>query len=193
MRTSASLSAIGRRVISWNRVPTLDTSRQMSMTRCCMITTAAASAVLEGRARSGWRASAASSGCGVERGLDDGDDDLVLVGEDPEDRALGDAGRLGDLAGRDPVAVLEQQRQRRPRRSSTAARRAAAPSPVVVFVAVLRPAHRGPSYLSEPSLIQLKAPLRYGQVVVVTGRWSFAARSVVCFLVSPGAPEAVAE
>ena len=49
---------------------------------------------------------------GVERGLDDRDDDLVLVGEDPEDRALGDPGGLGDLPARDPVAVLEQQRQR---------------------------------------------------------------------------------
>ena len=33
-----------------------------------------------------------------------------LVGEDPEDRALGDAGGLGDLLGGHAAAVLEQQR-----------------------------------------------------------------------------------
>ena len=49
----------------------------------------------------------------VEGGLDRGHDDLVLVGEDPEDRALGDPGRLGDLAGGQPVAELGQQRDRR--------------------------------------------------------------------------------
>ena len=41
--------------------------------------------------------------------LDDGGDQLVLVGEDAEDRALGDAGGLGDLARGDHLAVLEQQ------------------------------------------------------------------------------------
>ena len=63
MPTSASLSVIGRRVISWKRVPTLDTRRQMSITRCWMITTAAASA--SSKARPGGMAeSAASSGSG---------------------------------------------------------------------------------------------------------------------------------
>ena len=49
----------------------------------------------------------------VERGVDDGLDQGLLVGEDPEDRAFGDAGGLRDLAGRDRGAVREQQRERR--------------------------------------------------------------------------------
>ena len=35
---------------------------------------------------------------------------LVLVGEDPEDRALGDARRAGDLLRRDRLPVLGEQR-----------------------------------------------------------------------------------
>ena len=62
-RTSASLSVIGRRVISWKRVPTLDISRQMSMTRCWMITTAAARPASNVRS-AGIADSAASSGSG---------------------------------------------------------------------------------------------------------------------------------
>ena len=50
-------------------------------------------------------------GTGVERRLRGRADQRVLVGEDPEDRALGDAGRLGDLAGRDLGTVLADQRQ----------------------------------------------------------------------------------
>lgn len=50
---------------------------------------------------------------GIERGFDDRDDDLVLVGERPEDGAFGDAGGLRDLAARDPITVLEEQWQRR--------------------------------------------------------------------------------
>ena len=53
----------------------------------------------------------ASSGAGSSAASIDGGDQRVLVGEDPEDRALGDAGRLGDLAGGDHLAVLEQQRE----------------------------------------------------------------------------------
>ena len=49
---------------------------------------------------------------GVERRVDDGRDQRLLVGEDAEDRALGDAGRLGDLAGGERGAVGEQQRER---------------------------------------------------------------------------------
>ena len=52
-------------------------------------------------------------GLGVEGGFDDRRDEALLVGEDPEDRALGDPGRFGDLAGRDGRAVHQQQRQRR--------------------------------------------------------------------------------
>ena len=48
---------------------------------------------------------------GVGGVVDDGRDELVLVGEDAEDGALGDARGLGDLAGRDHLAVLEEQRQ----------------------------------------------------------------------------------
>jgi hypothetical protein len=47
---------------------------------------------------------------GIEGRLDDGGDDLVLVGEGPEDRAFGDLGGFRDLAARDPVAELEQER-----------------------------------------------------------------------------------
>ncbi len=50
---------------------------------------------------------------GVEGGFDHRRDEALLVGEDPEDRALGDPGRFGDLAGRDGRAVHQQQRQRR--------------------------------------------------------------------------------
>ena len=39
----------------------------------------------------------------------DGVQQRVLVGEDPEDRALGDAGRLGDHLGGEGVTVLEEQ------------------------------------------------------------------------------------
>jgi len=49
-------------------------------------------------------------GLGLEGVLQDGVDQGVLVGEDPEDRALGDAGRLRDLAGADLAPVLDQQR-----------------------------------------------------------------------------------
>ena len=49
---------------------------------------------------------------GVERRLDHGLDQRLLVREDPEDRALGDAGGLGDLAGGDRGAVGEDQGQR---------------------------------------------------------------------------------
>ena len=111
MRTSASLSAIGRRVISWKRVPTLDISRQMSMTRCWRITTAATSRS-SNASPAGIVGQRGFERRRVERGLDHRGDQLVLVGEDPEDRALGDPGRLGDLPGGDPIAVLEQQRQR---------------------------------------------------------------------------------
>ena len=50
-------------------------------------------------------------GRGVERGLDDRVEQRGLVVEDPEDRALGDAGRLGDLPGGDRRALLEEQRE----------------------------------------------------------------------------------
>ena len=46
----------------------------------------------------------------VERLVDAGVDDLVLAVEDPEDRALGDARRLGDLLGADGAALVPQQR-----------------------------------------------------------------------------------
>ena len=45
----------------------------------------------------------------VEGRLDDGLDQGLLVGEDPEDRALGDAGGLGDLAGGDRRPVGQEQ------------------------------------------------------------------------------------
>ena len=61
--TSASLSVTGRRVISWKRVPTLDTRRQMSMTRCWMSTTAAARPSSNATS-AGIPARAASSGAG---------------------------------------------------------------------------------------------------------------------------------
>ena len=48
----------------------------------------------------------------VEGGVDDRVDELVLVGEDPEDRALGDAGGLGDLTRGDGAALLEEQGER---------------------------------------------------------------------------------
>ena len=46
---------------------------------------------------------------GVEGGLDGGVDQRLLVGEDPEDGALGDAGGLGDLAGGDVDALGQQE------------------------------------------------------------------------------------
>ena len=50
-------------------------------------------------------------GRGVEGGLDDRVEEGGLVVEDAEDRALGDAGRLRDLAGGDRRALLEEQGQ----------------------------------------------------------------------------------
>ncbi len=40
-------------------------------------------------------------------------DEALLVGEDPEDRSLGDPGGLGDLARRDRGAMGEQEGKRR--------------------------------------------------------------------------------
>lgn len=45
----------------------------------------------------------------VERGLEGGVEQFVLVGEDPEDRALGDACGTGDLFGGDRLTVLGEQ------------------------------------------------------------------------------------
>ena len=49
----------------------------------------------------------------VERGIDHRRDQALLVREDPEDRAFGDARRFRDLPGRDRGAVRQQQRERR--------------------------------------------------------------------------------
>ena len=49
---------------------------------------------------------------GIEGSLDGGLDERLLVREDAEDRALGDAGRLGDLARGDAAAVRDEQRER---------------------------------------------------------------------------------
>ena len=49
---------------------------------------------------------------GVQDAGDDRVDHRVLVREDPEDRALGDAGGLGDLPGGDGGAVVADQRDR---------------------------------------------------------------------------------
>ena len=46
----------------------------------------------------------------VERVLEGRQDQVVLGVEDPEDRALGDAGGVGDLPGGHGAPVLEQQR-----------------------------------------------------------------------------------
>ena len=46
----------------------------------------------------------------VEGGVEGGTDQFVLVGEHPEDRALGDARGLGDLPARHRLAVFAQQR-----------------------------------------------------------------------------------
>ena len=46
----------------------------------------------------------------VERRVERGVEELVLVGEDPEDGAFGDAGCVGDLLGGDRFAVLGEQR-----------------------------------------------------------------------------------
>ena len=61
-----------------------------------------------GRSARAPRAAAGLEGPG-QRGLDE----LVLGVEDPEDRALGDAGRLGDLPGGHRAPVDPQQRQGR--------------------------------------------------------------------------------
>ena len=107
--------------------PTLDTSRQMSMTRCCMITIAAARPLFEGEVRRdvGQRR---FERLRVERGLDDGGDDLVLVGEGPEDRALGDARPPRRSGGSSPGRRARAAAAGWRRRSSNGARRAAAPS-----------------------------------------------------------------
>ena len=47
----------------------------------------------------------------VEGLVDAGGDEVVLAAERPEERALGHAGRLGDLAGADGAPPLPQQRQ----------------------------------------------------------------------------------
>ena len=50
---------------------------------------------------------------GIERLLDGGFDQRLLVDEDPEDRSFGDAGRLRDLPGGDLGAVGDEQRHGR--------------------------------------------------------------------------------
>ena len=45
----------------------------------------------------------------VERGFERGVEQFVLVGEDPEDRAFGNAGGAGNLLGGDRLAVLGEQ------------------------------------------------------------------------------------
>ena len=47
----------------------------------------------------------------VERGLEHGLDEAVLVGKDAEDGALRDPGGFGDLAGGDGGAVRQEERQ----------------------------------------------------------------------------------
>ena len=82
----------------------------MAATRRWMISAAASR-----RASSGSVRSMAPQGrvdrVGVEGRLDGRVDERLLVGEDPEDGALGDAGGLGDLAGGELGAVLDQQRE----------------------------------------------------------------------------------
>ncbi len=46
----------------------------------------------------------------IERRIDDCAQQFVLVRERTEDGALGDSRRVGDLAGRHHLAVLEQER-----------------------------------------------------------------------------------
>ena len=139
MRTSASLSAIGRRVISWKRVPTLDIEPPDVDDALLHDHDRGREPVLERRARSGIASQRGLERLGIEGGLDDRGDDLVLVGEGPEDRALGDAGGLGDLAAGDPVAVLEEQRQGRGDDHRPGARRAAGRPPASSSVAVAGP------------------------------------------------------
>ena len=111
MRTSASLSTIGRRVISWKRVP--DARHEAPDVDDALLHDhdRGGEPLLE-RQASGDRGQRGFERLGVERGLHDRRDHLVLVGERPEDRAFGDPGGLGDLAARDPVAVLDEERQR---------------------------------------------------------------------------------
>ena len=75
----------------------LDNKRQVSMTRCCMIASRGDEPFVERESR-GNGTERVLERRGIERGVDDRDDDLVLVGEDAKDGALGDAGRFGDLA-----------------------------------------------------------------------------------------------
>ena len=66
---------------------------------------------------------------GIERSLDHRLDQLVLVGEDVEDRPLRHAGALGDLLRGDGRAVLDDQRPDGRGRSPRAAQQAEGESP----------------------------------------------------------------
>ena len=105
-------------------------------------------------------------GLGVEGQLDRGAHDRVLVGEGAEDRAFGDAGRLGDLAGGDGQPVLQQERQgggddggpplsrgEGGRAASTAGRVGSRAGSDGVWCGGVGGDHGRPGYMSENSLI----------------------------------------
>ena len=72
---------------------------------------ASCSALLERRGRDRCRRCAPRTGSVSSAASMRGREQLVLVGEDPEDGALGDAGSRGDLPGGHGFTVLEQQRR----------------------------------------------------------------------------------
>src|SRR5690606_35726786 len=90
----------------------------------------------------------------------------LLVGEDPEDRALGDAGRLGDVPGGHRQAMLEQQGEGglddggaalgrgQGRGTPSPARRALAFALALALGFALPGDHRPDSTLSESTLIR---------------------------------------
>lgn len=57
------------------------------------------------------RPDSGDKGRGIDRCADRGRNEVVLGGEDPEDRSLRNPGGLGDLARRHGAAVLAEQRQ----------------------------------------------------------------------------------
>ena len=88
-------------------MPTLDASRHTSTTR--RWANVAARVTISARGRDGVDRGEQSFERGwIERRVDHRPEQLVLVGERTEDGALGDARRVGDLAGRHHLAVLEQ-------------------------------------------------------------------------------------
>ena len=106
---SAVESSSGRLARSCRIGPSLETSCQMSTTRRWTSSVASISRCSNGQRRVD-RPDRRFERGEIELLVERRQQQFVLVGEDPEDRAFGDLGGDGDLPARDRFAVFAQQR-----------------------------------------------------------------------------------